>query len=154
MSAVLAEKPKASVMLSPGRRQPFTHRNQIHNITAEENTPFDAVMDPQFYAHIAPNLRMYDEIRVTTDDGAYYARLLVLAVGQTWAKVRKLEFVDLMGSESDTPADPMNQYYVKFRGPVLKWSMLRRSDNAVIREGMDTRGEAERYMADHVRVTT
>jgi hypothetical protein len=154
MSAVLAEKPKSNPMLSPGRLQPFAHRNQIHNLTAEENTPFEAVLDPQYYAHLAPKLRMYDEIRVTTDEGAYYARLLVLAVGQTWAKVRKLEFFDLMESESAAPADPMNPYYVKFRGPVLKWSMLRRADNAVIREGMETRGEAERYMGDHVRVTT
>lgn len=151
MSAVL--KPKYNAMLAPGRLSPFTHRNQIHNVTAEEGTPFEAVLDPQFFAHIAPKLRMYDEIRVTTDEGAYYARLLVLATGQTWAKVAKLEYIDLAG-KSDATADPMSPYFVKFRGPVLKWSMLRRADDAVIKEGMENRGEAERYMADYVRTTT
>lgn len=153
MSAVLKEAPKVNAMLAPGRRSLFAHRNNIHNVTAEEGTPLEAVLSPQYFAHIAPMLRMYDEIRVTTDEGAYYARLLVLAVGQTWAKVKMLEHVDLT-EQAEVAADPMNPYFLKFRGPVLKWSMLRRVDNAVIKEGMETKGEAERYMTDYLRTTT
>ncbi len=63
------------------------------------------------------------------------------------------QHIDLAG-KADGTRDPMNPYFVKFRGPVLKWSMLRRNDNAVIKEGMENRGEAERYMADYVRTTT
>lgn len=154
MSAVLAEQPKPVVMLSPGRHSLFQYKNNVHNVTVEAGTSLDTVCEPSFLAHVAGKFRLYDEIRVRVDDGAYWASLLVLAVGQTWVRTKVLQHVQIGESSVAVAADPMAPYFVKFRGPILKWSVIRRSDGAPLRERLDSKEEAERYMADHLRAAS
>lgn len=156
MSAVLEEvqKEKRILMLAPARHQLFQHTNNRHFVTAEEGTVIEDVLKPEFLAHVAAKFRMYDEVTVVTDDGAFWARLLVMQAGSTWVRTRLLESIDLKGEATPVAADPMNPYEVAFKGPVRKWVCFRKSDGHTVTEGMASRNEAERFMSDYLRKTT
>lgn len=157
MSAVLAEAPKdqrRTIMLSPARHQLFQHSNNRHFVTAEEGTTLEDVMKPAFLANVAPKMRMYDEVTVVTDDGAFWARLLVLEAGRNWVRTMALEAFDLQGEANPIAADPMNPYEVSWKGPHRKYAVIRKADRQVVSEGYAIKADAERYMADYLRKTT
>lgn len=147
------EAPRA-VMLPPNRHQLFQYTNNRHFITAEEGTTPEDVCKPEFLAHIARKVRMYDEFIVVTDDGAFWMRLIALQAGPTWVRTKLLEHVALKGEAAQVAADPMNPYEVTFKGPVRKWACLAKNDGRVIKEQMGSREEAEAFMRDYLGKTS
>lgn len=141
-----------NVQLAPGRRKDREFENRDHCVTAEAGTTMDDVVRPEFWAHVAPQLRPYDEIRVRTDDGVFYARVLVMSVGRNWAKVHILECHSLTSKDVDmSQAEAYEGFEIKYRGPHCRFSVIRKGDKSVIQENLGTKGEAEAWLADHVR---
>jgi hypothetical protein len=129
--------------------------NQDHVVTVEHGNTIDDVLRPEFWSHVAPKLRPYDEIRVRADDGTFYARVLVLSCGRNWAKVHQLEHHRLTSKDVDmSQAAQFEGYDVKWRGPHCKWSVVRKADNVVVIEKLDSQAEATTWLADHLKATS
>lgn len=126
--------------------------NNSFTVTVEANTTLADVMAPEFFANVAVQMRPYDKITVRTDDGMWYAELLVLTAGRTWVKTKLLLEVKLTTQDVDmTEADKIENYEVKHRGPHLKFCVIRKSDNEPIREQFDSKEEANGWLASFVR---
>jgi hypothetical protein len=153
----MSEAPQKEVRVSPlapARRTGAEFANNDHRVTVEQGVTMEDVVKPDFWAHVAPKLRPYDEIRLCTDDGMFYARLLVLSVGRNWAKVFTLEVHELTTKDVDmSQAEAFDGYEVKYRGPHCKFSVVRKSDSEVVKEGLGTKSEAHAWLADHVKQT-
>lgn len=138
--------------LDPSRFALDEHVNANWTLTAEAGTSIEDVMNPAFLANVAARLHPYDHIRVRVDTGEWYAELMVLDCGRTWAKLFKLGFYELVKSaENDGLSEGADaQYAVKFLGPHKKFCVVRRSDNEVIKEDLRTKTDANLWLSQYV----
>ena len=130
-------------------------RRNIWDVIPEASTPFEDVLKPEFWAHVAANLRPWDRIEVRAEDGSYYAELLVQDCGRLWAKVAVLSKVTLSKDAAQVPdivADVT--YSVQWRGPHSKHAVMRErgsGEKEVMRDQFETREAAEAWKADHMK---
>lgn len=157
-TAVPAEK-KADPMprsLPPLRFKQAEYERTIYRCVPEAGTSLGTLLEPPFWAHVAAKLKPYDRIEVIAEDNAYFAELLVLETGRMWAKVRMLTHVMLDAGHGEDDAmiaaaegDP--EYRIEFKGPHRKHVVVRNSDDAVVKEGISTKGEASQWLRDHIK---
>jgi len=140
--------------LDPARFALGEQVNQYWTVTVESGTTLEDVMRPEFLANVAARLRPYDRISVRVDTGEWYAEFLVVACGRVWAKLvatmeldftdRNIEVSELNGSED---------FFVKYRGPHLKFCVIRKADNEPIKERLDSMAEANSWLAAYLITT-
>jgi hypothetical protein len=129
--------------ITTARMKPAAYVRNIYAITPESGTTVEAIQEKEFWVHIAGNLHISDRLEVIPEDFAYYAELLVVAVGRTWAKVKLLQHYRL---DVDEEASLEPQHRVVWRGQKAKHSVVRISDSAVVKEGFDSKPSAVEYM--------
>lgn len=144
-----AEKIKVEALAAPRRVFADQARN-IHVVTPEAGTPIEVVLSPDYWSTVAMNMTPWDRIEVRAEDGAYYAELLVLSCDRNWAKVKLLSKHSL--TAEDTIPDPgvQTHHQIKWRGPHHKWSVVRNSDNAVLKDKME-KGEANTWLMEYLK---
>lgn len=135
--------------LSPSRLKYAEHERQQWFVVPEHGTPFEALLDPAYWAHVSMKFRPCDEIVIHAEDGSYFARLLVRDAGRLYAKVATLEHIELDKVDvlqGGAPGLPGHE--VKWRGPIHKWSVVRGAD--VLKDNM-TKEEAQAYLATYTK---
>lgn len=143
------ENPKGSSPINPSRIKISEYERTVYVATVEMGTTREDLMNPSFWTHFASKFRPWDRLEVRCDDGSFYAEYLILACDRVWAKVHELTYVNLTTSDvSQTQAAIQDGLSVKWRGPHLKHSVLR-GDGAVLREGMQTKAEADQWLAEY-----
>lgn len=121
----------------------------LWSVYAEQNTPFDEVTKPEFWAHVAAKLKPMDRIEVFEESGKYWAELMVLSTGKMMAKVAVLRKIDLQ--EPTAPEMDMVEYEVNWGGPHKRHRVVRKSDKEVIKDEFGTKEEAQAWLADHLK---
>lgn len=144
----MADEKRAIPMLSPNRMQMAEFGRNIHLVTAESSEHPDDFLQPEFWAHVAKNFAPFDHIELRTDDGQYWAEFLVLSCDQQWAKVELLREVKLP-EVAEAVAD--ERFAVKWKGPHLKWCVIRASDSSIVHEGDPDKATAQGWMESYVR---
>lgn len=139
-------------MLDPARFSLNEHANQDWTVTVESGTSLEDVLNPAFFSNVANRLRPYDRIRVRVDTGEFYAELLVLHCGKTWAKTVKLYSFDLTKKTAEKVETGSEEYRVQYRGPHLKFCVIRVSDNQPVKERLDTKLDAEAWLVNYSKV--
>ncbi len=125
-----------------------TSRNRYF-ATAEEGTPFEAVCDPAYWAHVAEGKQPYDVISIACDDEAWYGEVMVRSVAPQSVYVTVLSFLSF--NEETVPDVFTDSYQVKWRGPHHKFSVIRLSDKAAIQGGFANRALANRWLSDNAK---
>lgn len=147
MTEQKAEKPMTQ--LQPNRFTAAEFVRNVYRIVPEHGTPFEALLESSYWAHVAAKLRPLDEIVVHAEDGSYYGRLLVRDAGRLYAKVFKLEHYELDEVEVQQGGPPMPEGYgIKWRGPQLKWCVLRGKD--VLKDSME-KAVAQAWLTEHLK---
>lgn len=107
----------------------------------------DDVLRPEYWSHVASQLRPHHRIVVDAWDGTWTATLFVRAATKTDAVVALMSKAD-MGE----PVQPsVDGYRVGWGGPHHKHRVVRESDKAVIEHGFDTAEAAEMWLRDYLR---
>lgn len=127
----------------------------IYSAVPEAGMPFEDLLKPECWAHVAQLLRPGYRVEVLAEDGSYFAELLVVSAGRLWAKVAVLRKVDLSAVDSE-PANAANDAAtsVMWSGPHSKFRVMRQNAGGgkdVLRDGFETREEATAWMADHLK---
>lgn len=137
--------------LNPSRFALDEVTNQNWTITVEEGVSMDDVLKTDFLADVASRLRPYDRLRIRCDTGEFYAEVLVVACGRAWAKLVPIFHVDLEAKDLDEEqGEAFDQYKVMFRGPHLKFCVIRKSDNEPIKEQCANKAEAQAWLSSHL----
>jgi hypothetical protein len=118
----------------------------IWSVSPAEDVAFETLLHPEYWTHVARQLRAGDRIEIEPEDGSYFAQLRVLSVGERWASVQVLSKVDTAHAV-EAPADG-DGYFYKWRGPHAGHSILRTSDKHVMKEGFASKDEAMRYLIE------
>ena len=138
-------------MLSPTRFQGSDFARTLHVATVEENIGRDDLLLPEFWSNVAPRVRPWDRIEVRPDDGSFFAEYLVLSCGRVWVKVHELSYTDLSVKEvSLSEAEEQDGYKVRWMGPHKKFTVVRLSDKATMKDGME-KDEATQWMSEHIK---
>lgn len=138
-TGMVSQRQDAERKMTPADPQRFADaefKQNRHVLDASEGTNVQDLTDPGYWAHLGQRLKPWSEIMVRANDGLWYARLIVLEAGRNWAKVHVERVEYLTTAEvAITQADSMSPYEIKFRGPHSQWSVIRKSDQAVVHEG-------------------
>lgn len=138
----------ASHKLLPARLQVADHYRSRFGVVSEEGATVDDFLRPDYWAHVANKLRRHDIIEIIPEDGSFFVELLVLNTGTGFAKVMLLREVQLE-SEADEPLP--SDIEVKWRGPHRKFSVIRKSDNEVLKDSFVERTGAEQWAREYER---
>lgn len=149
--------------IQSSRLQKKNHFSVEWVITCEYGTQVKDLLRPEFYCNIANRINKNDTIRAIFEDGTYLVDLLVIEVDRqnvtpVWIKPIITNLIDIQKSKDFSlgavkePKEPKKEdtnidfedpnVVIKFRGPVLKWSVLRKGDNAVLREKIESKEQA------------
>lgn len=134
--------------LTPGRMRPSEACWRVHAVLVESGTAPEAVMAPAFWSNVASRLRPLDRLEVMDDAGTWLMVLMVRATSASEAIVARLWSVALQSSATLAPPQE-SAFEVRWRGHRHKWSAM--SGETVLREGMESREEAEHYIRDHAK---
>ena len=132
-----------------GDSRTWNIRNAPAEMTIEE------LLRPDTWAHAARKLKVYDEIIIIPQGGPYRAHLIVMDKGDNYAKLRLISVALLNAADvEDTPStlDADAPVSVEWKGPALKYSVIRKGDNERLRTGFAIKAEAESWAAKHVAV--
>jgi hypothetical protein len=121
-------------------------------------TTVQDLLDPAMWCHVAKQwLKPLDEIIIIPQGASFRAHFIVMDKGDTFAKIRLLD-VKLLNSDEEPsvtnevivhlPEDaPVS---VEWKGPVLKYSVVRKADQERLKTGFAIRTEAEKWAAEHL----
>lgn len=148
---------KPLVQLPPNELFQLDYVSTKHDARVQKDVTPSDVLVPGFWAHHAMKLKPFDEIRVRSEDGTWMGYYVVLDCSRTWAKLKLLSLHSLgtadvaltQASETEVRAF-IDQHKVIHRGP-RKWSVVRKSDGAVLAEGIEQRDEAGTWLDQHAR---
>lgn len=114
----------------------------------EAGTAFETVLKPEYWSHVASKLRPGDKIEIMPEDMAWYAELLVVDCTALSARVAiLLPPLDL--DVSSEPTIAVDSHEVKWKGPQMKFVVIRKSDGAIVSRG-HSKAEAEQWIEARV----
>ena len=130
---------KRAVVLTDARFGLAEHKRNDWVATAEQGTTIEDVLKPEYWSYVSGRFAPYDHIEVRVDDGEWLLELLVTACGRNFAKVAVLGQHSLVKASNIKLPD--SGYEVLWKGPHLKFCVIRKSDSEKIREGYATKEE-------------
>lgn len=137
--------------LLPQRIQLAEHQRNIYQCVVEPSVTRAHLLNDKFWQHVSLKFQPYTRIEVITDDGRFFCELLVISAGRNWAAVKELRYIELGGVDIKKEAAKRDEFEVKWCGPAVKWAVIRRSDNARIKDQLDTREQADGFLNSYVK---
>lgn len=145
-----AKRMQAQALL-PSRMKECEFERTLWVITAHENTRPEDLMEPDYWTHVAERLKPWDKIEARADDGSWYAELLVLDVSRRWATVHALRIDHLTTKDLSLSKALSDDYAVEWKGPAHKFSVVRKSDGALLHEGEQTKAGAFQWLTNRIK---
>lgn len=145
-------KDKLTAQLSVSAMKEIEYLSRVWQAKVEPGVTKEDLLNPQFWAHHAQSLTPWDEVKVCAADGTWMARVLVLDVSRTWAKVSILHHYSLTTADvsltqaSDAEVEAAKAKLKVVHRGVHKWSVVRIEDSAVLHEGEQLKDDAVRKL--------
>jgi len=139
---------RAPIQLSPPRLKLAEFVRSHFRVEPEAGTPIDAVLDPEFLAHVAGRLGPGDRLEILPECMTYYAEALVVDATPLSARVQLvLGPVALAAGEQVLASDIFDARWIS---PTVRFGVIRKSDGAVMAKQFETKADAERWIAQRV----
>lgn len=122
-----------------------------HFLTVPFETELKDLLEPSTWMHIAKDrLHKHDRIEVAVEGGAWFADLMVIEVGDKYAKVIVRGFVD-MAVEAAAIQTPAEDFYVKFGmdTPNSQYRVFRTKDNQIMKSGFASQQLAHDWIKEY-----
>ncbi len=120
-------------------------------VTPPAGTDLKDMLVHDYWAHVAYKLTPHDIIEIIPEDGAFYARLLVVNCQKLWAKVQVLEMHKIVDS-SKVKVAPTDILEPKYTGPSGKWRVVsKKNGEQVSAESFQTQDDASSWIEAHGR---
>lgn len=139
---------KVAIHLSPARLSLAEQVRNIYRVVPADSTPYEAIFDPAYWAHVGGQLRPGDILEVVAEDTSYFATLFVTAATHLAAHVVELSKYDL--TEALQAEQPAEAFDVKFN-QALNWTVIRKRDNARVAEGLKDKAAGFAWIAENAK---
>lgn len=134
--------------LMPSRMQQAEYGRTDFVVTVEQGVSVTDLQKEGFWSLVCARFRPYDRIEVRTDDGSYWAELLVLGCDRAWAKVHVLREASLTTTDV-AMSQAESTYRVNWKGPHRKFCVIRKADGIIVHEGEQLKESAQTWARDH-----
>lgn len=131
--------------LTPTAFKQAEYVRNVFAVTPENGTPYEALLEPSYWSHVAAQLRPQDKIEVIAEDQSYYALLLVTSANKLSAKVAPIQYNDLQNAIEDEAPQAV-AHAIKYAGVKAKWRVYRVSDNQPLRDGFSSKDDAQTWL--------
>lgn len=148
---VIDHPAKGQRKIHPTRFKEAAGDRNIWSVVPEHGTDFEALLKPEYWAHVAKSMRPTDRIEVNAEDGSYFAEFIVVACGDNSAKVTLLRKHDL---ETEGNAQEATAFEVVWRGPHHKYAVIRLSDKEAVQTGFATKSDGLQWLATNLKSLT
>lgn len=141
-----------AITLPPNRLQRSEHYFSNYTIVLDAGQTLEDALKPEFWAHVAKQMRQHDIVRIIPEDGSYFVEAVVLRAERLFAMLKVLREIPLVGVtpvEIEEPASA-DSLTVKWGGPHLKWTVLRKSDGERIKDSLTDKASAELWARDYL----
>lgn len=135
-------------LLRESRMNFIEFARQSHHVVPEDGTAFEDILTDSYWSLVGYKFKPGDIIEVHAEDGSYFAELYVRAAGRNWAKVALLRKIDL---EPVAISHGSPEFEAAWKGPHRKFSVVRLSDNQIIKDSFETREQAVEYIKSHIK---
>jgi hypothetical protein len=136
--------------LDPKRFAPAEEVRVIWRATLDSNQTLEDVMRPDFWSHcVGRRPKVGDLIEIVCDTQAFSATLYVRDVGPQWLSA--VFWSEPKTHETIKPMEGLGGFVVDFKGPHLKFCVVRVSDKAVLKDKCATQAEALSWIAAEQR---
>lgn len=142
--AVTVKKKQAQVLM-PDRFGLVGQKQNMFVVDLPFGVTEEDFMDPGYWAHVADQMQPLDEIKVRAEDGSFVVYLLVAWCERNFAKVVFDRRVECTVSK-EAPVNSV-KHRVEWKGPHMKFCVIRNSDSSVLREG-ETKDGAARWLRE------
>lgn len=142
---VIPMKPPA---LHMGRLQEIGHARRELSALIPAGTKIDTILDPTYWKHYVRDIRPMDVIEAFCEDGSWEVSLRVMFVStaEVQLKVRWHQEYDV-SQEEEIESDILA---VKWKGPAMKFAVIRKDTKEIIQSGFYPKGEAFKHLAKHL----
>lgn len=147
--AVAEAKPKSARILNPQRMGLAEQLRQDWVVNAEQGTTIEEVLDSQYWAHMASQMQPFDTVEVRLETGEWLLKLRVINTGRNWAQMFEEHRYELVERSETMPA--ATRYRVDWKGPQMKWSVIRVADSEVVQKELPSKAAAQDWLASHER---
>lgn len=148
MAVTKMERSAYSTMLNESRMQAAGQISVELDVAIPPGVPFSDILEYSYWKQCSKTMRVRNKMKIFSDDNAYYAELVVLAVEQgIGAVVHPVIYVDL-GAEAkkiDLPS-AADGFEIKNKG-FLGWCVTRKKDNTVVSQNNASELEARNALA-------
>jgi hypothetical protein len=129
------------------------HKRTIWDVDAAAGDTLLDLLRPDYWSHVARNLRPKDRIEVICEDNSYFAELYVFEASSNWAKVGLLRY-DVFAenaAQHGVTAQGTPEYKITHGGNVHKWRVIRTADGECITKNQPftTQREAEEWLFEY-----
>lgn len=114
-----------------------------HAITPEPGTVLEDLLNPAYYANIAPRVNVGDVIEARPADGAYYAEIYVWAKGPNWLHVSPVRYMERPPAAA---AADTRGFSIEFVEGPTKHRVVRDGDRAELARGFESADEANAWL--------
>ena len=152
----MTEKTLNVLPLDASRVRAESHAWLVHNVTVPKGTPMEHLLVPSFWRRCGGRFHRHDRLEVTTDDGEYFAELMVLAVddgkGVIMQALRGVALFEVAGLFDNVAHPNKEGLQGRYGGPQMKWC-VGNAKGEVLVEGLpdaaSVRGWIENKMRSH-----
>ena len=141
------ERGKSAPVLMPERMGLREQKINDFVVDVPMTLSLEDALEPSFWAHVADQMQPSDHITLRADDGSWIAYLVVAYCERNFAKVVVDRCVKL-NADTETPINSI-KHKVEWKGPRLKYCVIRMSDAALLKQECRTREEAAAWMREH-----
>lgn len=136
--------------LRPNRMKAAEFVRKVYHAEPSIDDTKEDILRPEYWLHMAPNMKPGDKIEMLWENGEQYAEALVLSATGKGASIGfTLEPMKLAIPEM--PKTGSSLYDVKWAGRHAKHRIIRLSDNEIMRSGFDSAPDAWRYVAKELK---
>ena len=127
------------------RIRPAEFERIVWRVTPEADVSLKELLTPEYWAHVAKQLKPGAIVEVLPDSKSWFAELLVRSANDNSAEMFVLRHIVL---DAPGTADDKDPYEIKHRGNALGWCVIRKSDKTAVFEKGQSKLEAERWVKD------
>lgn len=138
---------KGSPVLMPERFGLAESKRHDWVVDAEFGTTIDQVLEPSYWGHVAPQMVPGDHVEVRAEDFSWVAYLVVHFAERTFAKM-VLDRVLRIENSTEIPSVSI-KHKVEWKGPHLKFVVIRIADSQILEKNFRTRIDADEWLRNH-----
>jgi len=145
--AEIAVAKKQSPVLMPDRIGLADDKRHDWVVDLPMSVTLEQAMEPSYWAHVAAQMDPLDHIELRAEDGSWVAYLIVSFCERNYATV-VLDRQIKLGDDREVPLSTI-KHRVDWKGPQMRWCVVRVSDSALLHQGEREKGAAYQWLQDH-----